>query len=75
MRPEHIASVFLHASRTSGDFATFFHALKLSPTIRLGLAHHVVVIVGLASRTDEEGSTEKGRRTGSELLDLGDVVG
>lgn len=65
----------LHARRTPGDLATLFHALKLSSAVRLGLAHHVVIVVGLASRADEEGGAKEGCRTGSELLDLGDVVG
>lgn len=65
----------LHARRTSGDLATLLHALKLSPAVGLGLAHHVVIVVGLASRADEERGAEKRGRTGSELLDLGDVVG
>lgn len=66
---------FLHACRTSGHLAALLHALKLSPAVGLGLAHHVVIVVGLAPRADEKGSAEEGRRTGSELLDLGDVVG
>lgn len=66
---------YVHASRTPGDLAAFLHAVKLSPAVGLGLAHHVVIVVGLASRADEERGTQEGRRTGSELLDLGDVVG
>lgn len=65
----------LHARRTPGDLTAFLHALKLAPAVGLGLAHHVVIVVGLASRADEEGGAEKGRGTGTELLDLGDVVG
>lgn len=65
----------LHARRASGDLTAFLHALKLAPAVGLGLAHHVVIVVGLASRADEERGAEKGRRTGTELLDLGDVVG
>jgi hypothetical protein len=65
----------LHARGTPGDLATLLHALKLSSAVGLGLAHHVVIIVGLASCANEERGAEKGRRTGTELLDLGDVVG
>lgn len=65
----------LHAGRTPGDLTALLHALELSPTVGLSLAHHVVIVVGLASCADEKGGTEKGRRTGTELLDLGDVVG
>ena len=67
--------LFLHARRTPGDLAALLHALKLSPAVGLGLAHHVVIVVGLASRANEKRGAEKGRRTGSELLDLGDVFG
>jgi len=65
----------VHASSTSGDFATLLHAVKLAAAARLGLAHHVVVVVVLASRSNEVGGTEEGRRAGSKLLDLGDVIG
>lgn len=52
--------ISLHARRTSGDLAALLHALKLSPAIGLGLAHHVVIVVGLASRADKERGAEKG---------------
>lgn len=66
---------FLHARGTPGDLATLLHAFQLSPAVGVGLAHHVVIVVGLASRADEEGGAEQGCRTGAELLNLGDVVG
>ena len=66
--------VLLHARRTPGNLATLLHAFELSPAVGLSLAHHVIIVVGLASCTDKEGSAEKGRGTGSELLDLGDIV-
>jgi hypothetical protein len=66
---------YIHASGTPGNLAALLHALQLSPAVRLGLAHHVIIVVGLAPRANEERSAEQGRRTGSELLDLGDVVG
>jgi hypothetical protein len=66
---------FIHASRTSGDFAAFLHTLKLASATTLRLAHHVVIVVVLATRPNEERGTEQRRRTGSELFDLGDVVG
>ena len=65
----------VHASGTSCDLATFLHALQLAPAVRLGLAHHVVIVEGLAPCADEEGGAEKRRRASSDLLDLGDVVG
>ena len=65
----------VHARRASRHFAALFHTVQLAPAIGLGLAHHVVIVVGLAPRADEEGSAEKGGGAGAELLDLGDVVG
>jgi hypothetical protein len=65
----------IHASRTPGDLAALLHAVELAAAVGLGLAHHVVIIVVLASRANKERSAEEGRRTGSELFDLGDVVG
>ena len=65
----------LHTRRTPGDLAALLHALQLSPAVGLGLAHHVVIVVGLASRADKERGAEEGRRTGSEFLDLWDIVG
>jgi hypothetical protein len=65
----------IHARRTPRDLPAFLHAVQLTAAVRLGLAHHVVIVVGLAARPDEKGGTEKGRRAGTELSDLGDVVG
>lgn len=42
--------------------------------MRLRLAHHIVVIVVLASCTDEEGSAHQRGGAGADLLDLGDGV-
>ena len=68
------SSNYAHARSTPGDLAALLHALKFTPAIGLGLAHHVVIVVRLASRPDKVRGTEERRRTGSELLDLGDVV-
>lgn len=65
----------VHARGATSDLATLLHALKLSPAVRLSLAHHVVVIVSLASCADKERSAQKGSGGGAELLDLGDVIG
>jgi len=67
--------MLLHAGGTAGDLAALLHAVELAAAIGLGLAHHVVIVVGLAAGADEEGGAEEGRRAGSELLDLGDVGG
>ena len=68
------SSNYAHARGTPGDLTALLHAFKFTPAIGLGLAHHVVIIVGLASRPDKVRGTEEWRRTGSELLDLGDIV-
>lgn len=65
----------IHAGSASGDFAALLQAVKLSLSIGLGLAHHVVVIVGLASCADKERGREEGSGTGTDFLDLGNVVG
>ena len=65
---------YAHARGTPGDLAALLHALEFTPAVGLGLAHHVVIVEGLAARTNKVRGTEEGRRTGSELLDLGDVV-
>ena len=65
----------IHARRAPRHLAALFHAVQLAPAVGLGLAHHVVIVVGFAPGTDEERGAEEGRRAGTELLDLGDVVG
>lgn len=39
----------------SCDLTTLLQAIDLARAVGVGLAHHVVVIEGLASCTDEEG--------------------
>jgi hypothetical protein len=73
--PRSCLSGVSHASGTAGDLAALLHALELAAAVALRLAHHVVIVVVLAPRADEEGGAEEGRRAGSKLLDLGDVVG
>lgn len=65
----------LHAGGASGNLPALLHAVQLAGAVGLGLAEHVVVIVGLASRADEEGGGQKRGGAGADLLDLGDVVG
>jgi len=64
----------VHAGGTSSDLPPFLHAFQFTPAVRLGLAHHVIIIVGLASCPNEEGGTEERRRACSNLLDLRDVI-
>jgi hypothetical protein len=67
--------VDIHARRAPRHLTALLHAVQLAPAVGLGLAHHVVIVVGLAPGTNEEGGAEEGCRAGAELLDLGDVVG
>lgn len=66
--------VYIHTGGASCDLATLLHAVDLALSIGIGLAHHVVVIVRLASCADEERGREQGSRTGADFLDLGNVV-
>ncbi|KAL8640971.1 MAG: hypothetical protein Q9228_002175 [Teloschistes exilis] len=61
-------------SRTPRNPPPLLHTLKFAPPMRLCLAHHIVVIVVLASCTDEEGSAHQRGGAGTDLLDLGDGV-
>lgn len=63
-----------HTSRTSRNPPPLLHTLKLPFPVRLCFAHHVVVIVVLASGTDEEGSAHQRGGAGADLLDFGDGV-
>lgn len=64
----------LHARRTPGYLPALLQTLNLSSAIRIRLALHEIVIVGLAPCADEEGGTHQGCRGGADLWDLGDVV-
>jgi hypothetical protein len=64
----------IHARCASCDLATLLHALQLAAAVGLRFAHHVVIVVGLASCANEERGAEKRSRAGSEFLDLGDVI-
>lgn len=65
----------VHARSTSSDSSTLLQALSLSSARVLVLALHIIIVVIAASGADEEGSREKRRRAGTDLLDGGDVVG
>lgn len=65
----------IHACRTPGHLAALLHAVQLAAAVGLGLAHHVVIVVGLAARTDEVRGGKQRCRAGAELFDFGDVVG
>lgn len=65
----------IHARRTPRDLPALPHAIQLSPAVRLSFALHVVIVVVLAPRTDEEAGAEQGSRRCADFLDLGDGVG
>lgn len=65
----------LHARSTSSHFPAFFQAVKLPPSVRLRLTHHVIVIVGFAPGSDEVGCAHQGCRTCPDFCHFGDVVG
>jgi hypothetical protein len=66
--------VYVHAGCASCDLATLPQAVQLSPTVRLGLALHVVIVVGLAAGSNEEARAHKRCRRSSDFLDLGNGV-
>jgi len=66
--------VYVHAGCASCDLATLPQAVQLSPSVRLGLALHVVIVVGLAAGSNEEARAHERRRRSSNLLDLGNGV-
>lgn len=65
----------VHACSASCDFATLLQAIDFALSIGIGLAHHVVVIVRLASGANEEGCGQKRSRGSTNLRDLGNVLG
>lgn len=69
-----IAGRSVHAGGASGHLAALLHALELSAAVCLSLAHHIIVIVGLASRTNKVGRAQKRGGTGTQLGHLGDVI-
>ena len=66
--------VYVHAGCASCDLATLPQAVQLSPTVRLGLALHVVIVVRLAAGSNEEACAHKRRGRSSNFLDLGNRV-
>lgn len=69
-----IPRVYVHAGCASCDLATLPQAVQLSPSARLGLALHVVIVVRLAARSNEEACAHKRCRGGSNFLDFGNGV-
>lgn len=68
------SGLYVHAGCASCDLATLPQAVQLSPSVRLRLALHVVIVVGLAAGSNEEACAhERGGRR-SNLLDFGNGV-
>jgi len=64
----------IHAGRASRDFTSLLQTIQFTPAIGLGLAHHVVIVVGFAAGADKEGGAEEGCGGSSDFLDLGDIL-
>ena len=65
---------YVHAGCASCDLATLPQAVQLSPTVRLGLALHVVIVVRLAAGSNEEACAHKRCGRSANFLDLGNGV-
>lgn len=65
----------VHASGTARHLPALLQAVDLPAAIGLVLALHEVVIEGLAAVSNEIGCTHQGRRCGTDLLHLGNVIG
>jgi len=72
--PSSDSRVYVHAGCASCDLATLPQAIQLAPSVRLRLALHVVIVVGLAARSNEEARAHKRCRRSSNLLDFGNGV-
>lgn len=68
------SQAYVHAGCASCDFATLPQAVQLSSSVRVRLALHVVIVVSLAARSNEEARAHKRCRRSSNLLDLGNGV-
>lgn len=65
----------IHASRTARHLSTLLQTVQLSAPVRLVLALHEVVVVGLAAVSDKVRRAVQRRRRSTDLLHLGDVIG
>lgn len=65
----------VHAGGASGDPTTLLQTIKLAAARAVRLALHEVVIVFAATGADEVGRRQERRGAGTNLLDLGDIVG
>lgn len=65
---------YIHTSRTAGDFATLLETIQLSSAIGIGLALHVVIVIGTAAVSDKERCAHKRGGCSADFLDFGDVI-
>jgi hypothetical protein len=56
---EEVAGLDLHARSTSCDLPSLPQAVQLSSAVRLGLALHVIIVVGLTPGSNEEAGAEE----------------
>ena len=69
-----VGAVDIHARSAASDLPSLPQALDFSLSVGLGLALHVVIVVGSAAVTDKVGRAHQWRGTSSDLIDLRDVV-
>lgn len=72
LRQARLVHIVQHTSRAARDFATLLQTLELALAVGLGFAVHVVVIVGFAACSNEEGGAEEGCGGGADFLDCWD---
>lgn len=70
-----LVNVTQYAGSASCDLATLLQAVDFTGAICVGLALHVIIVVRLASCANEEGGGKKRSGRGTDLLDLGNVLG
>ena len=73
--PPIVGAANVHARSAASNLPSLPQALEFALSFGLGLALHVVIIVGSAAVADEVGRAHQWRGTSSDLIDLGDVVG
>lgn len=74
IRSFHRGAKYIHTSRTAGDFATLLETIQLSSTIGIGLALHVVIVIGTAAVSNKKRCAHKRGGGGADFLDFGDVI-
>lgn len=64
----------IHTSCAARHLPAFLEALDLPASVRLVLALHEVIVIGLAPVADKVGRTHQWCGCGTNLLHLGDVI-